>query len=68
MRIAKQTNVATCPDCEEEIHFSNALHKQGQKILCPHCEAYLQVVSVKPLGLDWEDSDVDDQWPVDSDW
>ncbi len=70
MKITNQATVALCPDCEEEINF-RTLPKQGQKLTCPNCEAYLQVVSVKPLRLDWDDDSeyFDDDWASgDDDW
>jgi lysine biosynthesis protein LysW len=40
----------------------------GEEVICPHCEADLEVVSLDPLELDWAwiepagDQDVDDDW------
>jgi len=69
MNVAKKTNVALCPDCEEEISF-NVTPKMGQKFSCPNCETPLEVVSLRPLEVDWDDdSDFEqDSWDDDSDW
>jgi lysine biosynthesis protein LysW len=67
---AKRTATALCPDCEEEIDLG-AAPKLGQKVICPHCDADLQVVSVKPLRLSWDDSEYEEEeeeWDVDEDW
>ncbi|MDX1520518.1 MAG: lysine biosynthesis protein LysW [Anaerolineae bacterium] len=69
MTIAKQTRVAICPDCEERIEFSQALPKVGLKLACPQCETYLEVVSLNPLRLSWDDGMYDEDWDSnDEDW
>ena len=51
-----------CPDCDEKIVF-NPHPKVGQKLVCPHCDAELEVLSVKPLELDWAyDWDDEGKW------
>ncbi len=72
MPVTKQKIMALCPDCEEEIRFSSA-PKMGQKITCPHCEAYLEVASLQPLELNWEDDIYAEEvyeegWDADEDW
>ena len=69
MKVAKQTRVALCPDCEEKIEFSESLPKVGLKLACPQCETYLEVVSLNPLKLSWDDGMYDDDWDSDDeDW
>lgn len=69
MAITKQTTIALCPDCEEELNFSRTTPKVGLKITCPNCEAPLAVVSVRPLELAWDESDeFEDDWDADEDW
>ena len=69
MKANKRTTVALCPECDEEIDFSQAKPKVGLKFSCPHCEANLEVISIDPLKLDWDDSDFsDDDWGSDEDW
>jgi alpha-aminoadipate carrier protein LysW len=41
-----------CPDCDGAITVSSEV-ELGQKIICPHCEAELEVISLDPLELDW---------------
>ena len=66
---AKQTTVALCPECDEEIDFGQTKPKMGLKFTCPYCEANLEVISVNPLKLDWDDSDFfDDEAGIDEDW
>jgi len=69
MSVAKQTKVAFCPECDEEIDFSQASPKVGLKFACPNCDANLEVVSVNPLKLDWDDEAFDDDWDSgEEDW
>jgi Zn finger protein HypA/HybF involved in hydrogenase expression len=69
MKIAKQMSVAFCPDCDEEIDFSQTTPKVGLKLICPHCETNLEIINVNPLKLDWDDSIFfDDDWDDDEDW
>jgi lysine biosynthesis protein LysW len=60
-RTRKENNImaeAMCPDCGQQVEVG-AKPKMGQWLICPHCNADLEVVSVNPLELDWA-SDVDD--------
>ena len=69
MSTTKQIMVALCPDCDEEIDFSQVKPKVGLKFACPHCETNLEVVSVNPLQLEWDDSFFDDDLDGDDgDW
>ena len=60
---------AFCPDCDTEIAF-NPHPKLGQRLVCPHCDADLEVLSVDPLELDWAYDWEDDGWEDedDPDW
>jgi Zn finger protein HypA/HybF involved in hydrogenase expression len=65
----KTTKSVVCPDCEEEIDFSHSPPKEGLRFTCPHCETSLQIVSVNPLEVDWDDSDFfDDDFDSDEVW
>ena len=50
---------AVCPGCDEDISLRTA-PKLGATVVCPSCGAELEVVSVKPLELDWPWEDEDD--------
>lgn len=51
--------VAECPDCETIIRFHGPL-KLGQIVICPECEADLEVRKLDPLELYWAfDDDAD---------
>lgn len=64
-----------CPDCTKKIVIGPK-PKIGQFVSCPHCEAYLEIVSTSPLELDWpidgdiefSDWDDDDDIDEDDDW
>ena len=60
----KESKTASCPDCEQEILLDNNPQK-GQKITCPNCWAYLEIVSLDPLKLDWEPIELDEAWLTD---
>lgn len=50
-----------CPECDEPIRLGDRPSK-GQKVTCPACGAYLEVVALSPIELDWaidEDEDFD---------
>ena len=61
MEVAKRTITIACPDCEHEIHLSS-IPEMGQKVTCPDCWAYLEVVSLEPLQLAWESDSFEDIW------
>ncbi len=56
-------NKARCPMCSEDTTVPKQA-KLGTPVVCEHCEAELEVVSLKPLELDWplEDLDSDDEF------
>ncbi len=57
-----------CPDCDEKI-IINPHATVGQKIVCPHCDADLEVIGVDPLELDWSyDWEWDDDYKDDEDF
>lgn len=57
--------VAICPSCGEDVRISGR-PKIGQKVTCPHCEDYLEVIEIDPVELDWDaDDDWDDDWDED---
>jgi uncharacterized paraquat-inducible protein A len=41
-----------CPDCDGRINLNPTI-KLGLKLVCPHCDADLEVISVDPLEVDW---------------
>jgi lysine biosynthesis protein LysW len=59
-----------CSECDEEIDVTGRT-KLGQKIICSHCGAQLEVVSTEPLEVEiaqeeedddlWEDDDLDEE-------
>ncbi|MBN1641067.1 MAG: lysine biosynthesis protein LysW [Anaerolineae bacterium] len=60
---------AICPDCGEEITLHGNV-RLGQEVVCPHCDAELEVVEIDPLELDWayDDGDYEDEEEEDEDW
>ena len=61
-----QTKAADCPDCGEKVLVQVPV-EIGQRVICPHCQADLEVVETVPVELDWyyEDEPSEDD---DEDW
>ena len=57
---------AYCPDCDRRI-VVKVSPSIGRRLTCPHCGAYLEVVNIDPLKLDWAREDPDETWE-DEDW
>jgi len=60
--------VAICPECEVKIDFDNSI-EVGERVFCPECDIELEVISVKPLTLDyvfededWDEEEWEDDW------
>jgi lysine biosynthesis protein LysW len=64
MQTQKTTVELVCPDCYESFKI-HTVPNLGEKITCPNCWAYLIVVSLDPVLLEWdefdEEEDVDDE-------
>lgn len=56
--------VAECPECETRIRFHRPV-RVGQLVICPECEADLEVRQVNPVELDWAFKDDDDDYDYD---
>jgi lysine biosynthesis protein LysW len=55
-----------CPDCDEKIVLNPRI-RLGQKVVCPHCGADLEVIGTDPPELDWVydwsyEEDEDEDW------
>ncbi len=61
---------APCPECSYEITLPSP--REGQRIACPNCGADLEVISARPLELDWSYTEPEDDWETldldDEDW
>jgi lysine biosynthesis protein LysW len=60
--------VAICPECETKIEFGNPV-EVGERVFCPECDIELEVISAKPLTLDyalddeeWGEEDWEEDW------
>jgi hypothetical protein len=68
-------SVILCIDCEEPITLGPNV-RVGQRLLCPHCAAELEVISLSPLQLDWAldesgqewEGDEEDDWEDEEEW
>jgi len=61
-----QVAIARCPDCGEKIRLQGRLYV-GKEVICPDCDAVLEVVDTEPVELDWAFDDEDDDGD-DEDW
>jgi len=60
-------SIAICPECEIEIDFGNPIKvKVGDRVVCSECDIELEVISTKPLTLDYAFDDED--WGDEEDW
>lgn len=49
---SKGNKNAKCPLCKENVHLGSQL-KVGDQVICPGCDAQLEIVSLYPVELDW---------------
>jgi lysine biosynthesis protein LysW len=62
-------STTVCPECEAEIDFGNPSEaKVGDHVICPECDMELEVISAKPLILDYIFDDEDWEEEDDEDW
>ena len=61
-----RVEIASCPDCGEKIRIQGKVYV-GREIVCPECDAILQVVDTEPVELDWTYEDEDEE-EEDEDW
>jgi len=61
-----QVEIARCPDCGEKVRIEGKIFV-GREVVCPECDAVLEIVDTEPVELDWayEDEDEDED---DEDW
>jgi hypothetical protein len=59
--------IAFCPDCEEGVSLGPQ-PRIGQRVVCPHCRAELEVIDLSPLELDWAYDDSDLDWDEEEEW
>ena len=52
---------AKCPMCGASVGVPTKV-KEGDQVFCDACDAELEVVSVKPLELDWPLDDIEDEY------
>lgn len=44
--------MARCPECDSRIYFEKR-PDAGEIIICPECEASLEIIRTNPIRLDW---------------
>jgi uncharacterized paraquat-inducible protein A len=49
---SKNQKNAKCPLCRENVHIGSQM-KVGNQVICPGCDAQLEIVSLFPVELDW---------------
>ena len=57
---------AACPDCGDRIPLQGLI-RIGRKVICPNCDAELEVIETDPVELDWV-YDEDESEKDDEDW
>ena len=64
---SKGSNKAKCPLCLESIHIG-AKMDLGDRVICPGCDAQLEIVSLVPPEIDWPYDDGYDYYFEDDDF
>ena len=49
----KNSSNGRCPLCRDLVHIVSSQMKVGNRVICPGCDAQLEIVSLVPLELDW---------------
>ena len=57
---------ADCPDCAARIQVPTPV-RIGQQLLCPNCDAELEVIDTDPVELDWVYDEYDEDEDEDED-
>lgn len=52
---------APCPDCGEKITLRGSIHV-GREVVCPNCDAELEVIETEPLAFDWVVEDYEEYY------
>jgi lysine biosynthesis protein LysW len=55
--------VAICPECGAKADFGDSEVRLGDRVFCPECDMELEVISAKPLTLDYVLDD--EEWDED---
>lgn len=63
----KSLNNANCPLCLENVHLGSKMGI-GDRVICPGCDAQLEIVSLVPPELDWPYDDGYDYYYRDDDF
>ena len=58
---------ADCPDCGERIRIVGPVNL-GRKVVCPNCDAELEIIQANPVELDWVDDEDEIEEDEDEDW
>jgi hypothetical protein len=57
----KGTICVPCPDCEQLIYLG-LIPEEGQQVTCPSCWAYLKIINLEPIELNWH---IEEYWTDD---
>lgn len=68
MDIRTRTAVAPCPGCGRPVNLGSR-PRVGQRLACPNCGDYLEIINMEPLELDWAFDDFEpDLEPDEEEW
>lgn len=60
MNTGNKSHTVVCPDCREKFTLKTQPFLK-QRITCPNCWAYLEVVNLNPLRLEWDTIEEEDE-------
>jgi hypothetical protein len=61
MDIPARTALAPCPGCRGGVSLGSE-PREHQRLTCPHCGDYLEVINLEPPELDWAFDDFEPEW------
>ena len=64
MDVKTKKAVGTCPGCGWAV-MPGDRPTEGQQVNCPNCGAYLEVINLEPLEVDWAFTDFEADWDLD---
>lgn len=63
MKPATKETVVSCPDCGRTINLGTQ-PQEGKRATCLKCGAYLEIISLEPLEVNWATSESEEGWGI----
>jgi lysine biosynthesis protein LysW len=56
-----------CPECDSRVNVGENPH-EGQKVTCQNCWAYLHIIGLSPIELDWIYEEDEEYWEEEAEY